>query len=286
MRGAAEAHAGRAAGRAASPRDLPALLVLPALALAALGVIYPIALAVWNSFTRAEGDSGAYAWIVSNPVYVDIILRTFTTAFVTVAICILLGYPFAYVMAVSGPRARLILFVIALLPFWVSGLVRVFAWVVLLQAGGPVSQLFGLSPEQSLLGTTIGVQIGLVQVLLPFLIIPLFTVMRGIDLNLVRAAESLGARPSAAFAQVFLPLSLPGVFAGALIVFVLALGFYVLPAILGSPQQAMVGSVIYTQTSTLGNIGRAGALSTVLLALTLLIILGGYLVRRRYLKGA
>src|SRR5690606_8691876 len=130
-----------------------------------------------------------------------------------------------------GPKLRLALILCVLVPFWVSGVVRSFAWVILLQDSGVINRsLVWLGLEKvRLIRTQLGVTIGMTQVLLPFMIMPLFAVMRSIDLRLVHAAESLGASPFRAFFQVYLPLSLPGVFAGATIVFILALGFYITP---------------------------------------------------------
>jgi len=191
-----------------------------------------------------------------------------------------MGYPFAYLITISSPRTRAILLAVAIVPFWISGLVRVFAWLVILQPNGFFVGLLPGSLGEGVLRSQAGVLIGLAQVLLPFMILPLYSVMRTIDMNLMLAAESLGARRSTAFFKIFVPLSLPGLFAGSLVVLVLTLGFYVLPQILGSPQQALIGQVIYTQASTLSNLGRAGALSVTLLGTTLLLIMAGIAVRK------
>lgn len=261
------------------------LLIVPALLLTAFGLGYPLLLSIWYAFTRVESGQHGFTWLFSNPVYLDIIQRTFETALITVFFCLLLGYPFAYLITISSKKMQIFLIAIALIPFWISGLVRVFAWVILLQPGGPLAAILPFGWGDNLLRSQIGVQIGLVQVLLPFMILPLFSVMRTIDLRLMMAAESLGARRSVAFYKVFVPLSLPGVFAGALVVLVLTLGFYVLPQMLGSPQQALIGQAIYTQASTLGNLGRASAISVALLAMTLVIIVAGVLARRLIVKG-
>lgn len=256
--------------RRASLLPLP---VLPALALLALVLLYPLALSVVRSFSDQDGGQSAYGWLFGNDVYLRILLRTFVTAAGVTLICLLLGYPFAYLLTVAGPRARVVLLAIVLLPFWTSALVRSFAWVVLLQPGGVVSDVlrpFGTG--QRLLGTQTAVLIGMAQLLLPFMVLPLYSSMRGIDRGLLRAAESLGARPSVAFARVFMPLSLPGVLAGSLIVFVLSLGFYVVPALLGSPTESLIAQTIYQQVSGLLFFGRGGALATLLLVVTLAIL--------------
>ena len=262
------------ASRSRRPRGAHWMLIVPALLLTLFGVGYPLILSLWYGVTRVEGGENGFVWLLGNPVYLDIMQRTFVTALITVVVCIAMGYPFAYLITVSSPRTRAILLAVAIVPFWISGLVRVFAWLVILQPNG-----FCV-----VLRSQTGVLIGLAQVLLPFMILPLYSVMRTIDLNLMLAAESLGARRSTAFFRVFVPLSLPGLFAGSLVVLVLTLGFYVLPQILGSPQQALIGQVIYTQASTLSNIGRAGALSVTLLVITLALIAAGIVVRRAVTK--
>jgi putative spermidine/putrescine transport system permease protein len=125
------------------------------------------------------------------------------------------------------------------------------------------------------------------QVLLPFMILPLYSVMRGIDLRLVQAARSLGARPSLAFWQVYLPLSLPGVFAGAIIVFILALGFYITPALLGGPRSTMLSTLVQSQVLSLLNWGRGGAMGVVLLVSTfILLALAAPLMRQRHKQAS
>lgn len=261
--------------RLAAPRraGLVPWPVLPALALLALVLLYPLALSVVRSFSDHDGGQSPYDWFFSNEVYLRILLRTFVTAGAVTLICLLLGYPFAYLMTIARPRVRILLLVVVLLPFWTSALVRSFAWVVLLQPGGVISDVlapFGVG--QRLLGTQTAVLIGMAQLLLPFMVLPLYSAMRGIDRGLLRAAESLGARPAVAFARVFMPLSLPGVLAGGLIVFILSLGFYVVPALLGSPTESLIAQTIYQQVSGLLFFGRGGALAMLLLLATLVTL--------------
>lgn len=247
---------------------------LPALILIAVVLVYPLVLGISRSITERDGGVSAYAWFFDNEVYLRILLRTFTTAASVTAICLALGYPYAYLMTIVRPRTRALLIVVVLLPFWTSSLVRVFAWVILLQPHGVVSTaLSPLGVGERLLGTQAAVLIGMSQLLLPFLVIPVYNTMRGIDPRLLRAAESLGARPAVAFWRVFAPLSLPGVRAGSLLVFVLALGFYVVPALLGSPAQSLIAQTIFQQVSSLLYFGRGGALAVFVLALTALLAL-------------
>lgn len=246
---------------------------LPALALLALVLLYPLGLGVARSIGDRDGGVSAYAWFFENDVYVRIMLRTFVTAGAVTLVCLAVGYPYAYLMTIAGRRMRIVLLVVVLLPFWTSALVRTFAWVVLLQPSGVVSDLLGpFGVTDRLLGTQAAVWLGMAQLLLPFMVLPLYSTMRAIDRRLLQAAESLGARPSVAFARVFMPLSLPGVIAGSLIVFILSLGFYVVPALLGSPTDSLIAQTIYQQVSGLLFFGRGGALATLLLGATLLVL--------------
>ncbi|PRI11103.1 ABC transporter permease [Leucobacter massiliensis] len=250
------------------------LLLLPAYALL-LGVFaYPVLESMLRSVTEPEPGLGNYVWALENSENVSVILRTFGNALIATLVCLLLAYPYAFLMTMVGPRARVVLVVIALIPFWTSLMIRTFAWIVLLQDSGVVNSLFeffGLGPFK-LLRTNTGVLIGLSQVLMPFMVLPLYAVMSGIDGRLVTAARSLGARPSVAFLRIFLPLSLPGIAAGGLMVFIQALGFYVTPALLGSPSDSMLAQQIYAQVSSLLEWGRGGALGVILLLATFLLL--------------
>lgn len=250
------------------------LLLLPAYALL-LGVFaYPVLESMWRSVSEPELGFGNYAWVFENSQNIDVILRTFGNALTATLICLVLAYPYAYLMTIVGPRARAALVVISLIPFWTSLMIRTFAWIVLLQDSGLVNTMLGfvgIGPFQ-LLRTNVGVLIGLSQVLMPFMVLPLYAVMSGIDGRLVTAARSLGARPSIAFLRIFLPLSLPGVVAGALMVFIQALGFYVTPALLGSPSDSMLAQSIYAQVSSLLQWGRGGALGVILLLATFVML--------------
>jgi putative spermidine/putrescine transport system permease protein len=171
---------------------------------------------------------------------------------------------------------------VVLLPFWTSAVVRNFAWVVILQDRGVLNYVLSLvgAPPVSILGTATAVTIGMAQVLLPFAVLPIYASMQKIDASLMRAALMLGARPVVAFFTVFLPLSMTGVFAGAVLVFVLSLGFYVTPAILGSPRDAMLPQIIYVQVTELLAWGRSSAMAVVLLVTTVGILAGGAVMTR------
>lgn len=163
---------------------------------------------------------------------------------------------------------------LVLVPFWTSLMVRTFSWVILLADNGPVHSVLtaiGLG-DVHLIRTNLGVVIGMSQILLPFMVLPLYAVMAGIDRRLVLASSSLGARPIVSFLRVWVPLTLPGVGAGCLMVFISSLGFYVTPALLGSPDNALISQQIYAQVSSLLQWGKGGAMGVVLLVLTFLVL--------------
>lgn len=264
------------------------LLLLPAYALLVAVFAYPVFESMLRSVTDPEVGVSNYVWVFENPQNLAVIGRTFSNALMATVICLVLAYPYAFLMTIVGKKARAVLLVVAMIPFWTSLMIRTFAWIVLLQDNGVVNNLLGflgLGPFE-LLRTNLGVMIGLSQVLMPFMVLPLYAVMSGIDSRLVVAARSLGARPTIAFLRIFLPLSLPGVAAGSLMVFIQALGFYVTPALLGSPADSMLAQSIYAQVSSLLQWGRGGALGVVLLVATFVLLgLIGLIMRAAKRKG-
>lgn len=263
----------------------PAWLVLPAILLLVVALGYPLLQVVIRSFTDPEPGLGNYTWFFSRPVNMTVFWRTFEVAGWVTVLCLVLGYPYAWLMTAVGPNLRLLLILCVLVPFWVSGVVRTLAWVILLQDSGVINKvIMAMGFEKvRLIRTQTGVVIGMTQVLLPFMIMPLYAVMRGIDLRLVQAARSLGARPVLAFLQVYLPLSLPGVFGGAVIVFILGLGFYITPALLGGPRATMLSTLAQQQVLQQLNWGKGGAMGVILLASTLVLLaIAARFTRRRY----
>lgn len=216
-----------------------------------------------------------YIQLFGDLAYLKALRNTIDISLLTTVIALLLGYPLAYLMVTSSARTSRILMLLVLIPFWTSILVRSFAWIVILGNNGLVNRLLmasGLvSRPVALLFNMTGVQIGMVHVLLPFMVLPLYSAMRAIDRNVLQAARSLGAPPVRAFAGVFLPLSLPGVGAGCVLVFLLAVGFYITPALLGGPGQITLATMIDMMVNTLLNWGFAATLGVVLL-LTVAII--------------
>lgn len=253
-----------------------AWFVLPALVFLAVFFAFPLYEMLNRSFTEPDVGLQNYAAFFGTGVYVSVLVNTLRISFLVTAICILVAYPYAYIMAHASRRTAAVLLIALLVPFWSSILVRTYAWAVILQDTGLINSLLlglGLVDEPvSLVRNLLGTVIGMVHILMPFMVLPVYAVMRGIDNNLVKAAANLGSSPLDAFRRVYLPLSLPGVFAGSLLVFVLSLGSYVTPAVLGNPDQAMLGQVIVNQVQSLLNWGLGAAMALILLVVTLLIL--------------
>ena len=208
----------------------------------------------------------------SKAIYVTLFLRTLMVSAVVTALCLVIGYPMAYVMAHATPAWARVLLVLVLIPFWTSLLVRTTSWIVILQQQGVLNDLFvalhlindegRLTMVHNLTGTLIAMS----QVLLPFMILPLYSVMISIPDNLTKAANSLGANPLQAFVRVYLPQSLPGVAAGGLLVFILSIGYYITPALVGGSKGQLISNMIAYHLQTSLNWSLAAALSVILLA--------------------
>ena len=255
---------GRAVGSAIALSG-PAMLLL--LALFAVPLLRLLALSV-------EGGSlVAYERALTSELYLRVIFETFKIAAIVTLLTLALGYPVAYVMATSGRVWQLAGIAFVLLPFWTSILVRTYAWMVMLGRNGVVNRtLIGWGVIDSplpLLNNLAGVLIGMVHVLLPYMILPVFNAVKNVDPNLVLAAEGLGAPRWRAFLRITLPLTMHGVAAGVTLVFTLSLGFFITPALLGGGRVVMVANLIEEQVRELLNWAFAGALSAILLALTL-----------------
>ena len=253
-------------------------LGLPALALVGISMLAPIAWLFWLSFLADNGSFTLqhYARMLEQPSYARTFRATFEVSLLTTGICILLGYPFAYFLSQLPRRAANLCMIAVLLPFWTSLLVRTYAWLVLLQRQGLINKWgisLGLWDEPlALVHNLTGTLIGMVHIMLPFLILPVYGSMRAIDRDYLKAAANLGAGPVRAFWTVFFPLSLPGLSAGAVIVFILCLGFYVTPAVLGGGKVILISNRIANDVELFFNWGAASALGVVLLVLTLLFL--------------
>lgn len=256
--------------------DRWSLVALPTVAMLLVVFVLPMATIVWRSLTLPEPGIENFTQILTSPTYRSVLVNTLQMAGLTTIFCVLLGYPYAYLMVRVGDGLRMILLLCVIVPFWTSLLVRTFAWILLLQDTGLVNEaLIGaglIDSPISLIRTMPGVVIGMVHILLPYYVLPMYAQMRKIDLSLMTAAESLGAPPRQAFWKVFVPLSLPGLISGATLVFLLALGFYVTPALLGSGSTLVIGELIVQQISGVLNWGVGSALAVALLIMTLTLL--------------
>jgi putative spermidine/putrescine transport system permease protein len=254
-------------------------LLLPGIALYGLVLVYPVAGLMLRSVRDGGGEGfslASYAHIFSTPLFRDVLINSFATAGIVTVLCVVLGYPVAYVLYLAAPGWRRVLLALLVVPLLTSVLVRSFAWIALLDDRGPVNGLLRMAglvdgPVPLLYNQT-GLLIGMVNVMLPYCVLPIYSVMAGQDRGLMAAASSLGAGPVRAFWRVFFPLAVPGLAAGALLTFVLSLGFYITPALLGGPRQTMIAQLIESQVKNLGQFEVASALSIVLMALTIVVL--------------
>ncbi|MDC1072927.1 ABC transporter permease [Gammaproteobacteria bacterium] len=253
-------------------------LSLPAIFVIALVVILPVGWLFYLSFVDGHGSFSLehYQKMVEYKSYARVFITTFKVSALTTLICIVLGYPIAYFLAALPSRWSGIFMLAVLLPFWTSLLVRTYAWLVLLQRKGLLNDLaiqIGLwdSPVKLVHNMT-GTLIGMAHIMLPFLVLPLYGAMKKIEPDMMQAASNLGASPVRAFFSIYLPLSVSGLVAGALIVFVLCLGFYVTPAVLGGGRVVMVATQITAILEHQFDWGAASALGVVLLLATVLVL--------------
>lgn len=224
---------------------------------------------------RVGDDGGIVRAPDDQAIYVDILVRTFWMSVIVTAWCLLLGYPLAYLLSQVSTGTSNLLMVLVLLPFWTSILVRVAAWIMLLQKEGPINKalmaLGLISDPLQLVFNRFGVYIAMVHILLPFVVLPLYAVMKSVPPSYMRAAISLGCPPFKSFWKVYFPQTLPGVGAGGLLVFILSMGYYITPALLGSPREQMTSYFVAFYTNETINWGMAAALSAVLLVATLVL---------------
>ena len=253
-------------------------LSLPSILVVVLIIVIPVG---WLFYLSVLGRGGEFSLVnyekmITYKSYARVFLTTFQVSFLTTLICILIGYPLAYFLAQLSDRMAAICMLAVLLPFWTSLLVRTYAWLVLLQKKGILNDFaiqIGLwDTPIKLVHNLTGTLIGMAHIMLPFLVLPLYGAMKRIEREMMHAAANLGANSIQVFWKVFFPLSLPGLVAGSLIVFVLCLGFYVTPAVLGGGRVVMVATQITAILENQFNWGAASALGVVLLVSTLLIL--------------
>lgn len=256
-------------------RMMPALLLMPCLAWISFFFLLPLALMCWRSLT-AEGFSlAAYSTLFTSALYAKVMLTTVKTASIATVLALSLAYPLAYALTLSGGKLRALILVFVLIPYWVDIIVRSFSWLILLGDNGIINKMLMtlgvVHTPLELLYNPFSVLVAMVQILLPLTTVILFGAMLRIDRTLIAAAKIHGAGGWQAFRTVFFPLSLPGVYGAALLVFVLSLGFYVTPALLGSPRETMIAQTIMVEANQLLDWEQASAAGFVLLVITTLI---------------
>ncbi|MDB5664186.1 ABC transporter permease [Cypionkella sp.] len=266
-------------------------LASPAFLVVAVLMVLPLMVLLSMSLFGLDGQFGFsnYALFFSESVYVQMFINTFWIAFIVTAICLVLGYPVAYLLAILPSPWSGLLMLAVLVPFWTSGLVRTFAWLIILQRNGVVNKtliwLEIIEKPLALVHNMTGTIIGMVHIMVPFLILPLYASMKAIDGNLMRAGANLGSSPVHAFFRIFLPLSLPGLVAGTIMVFVMCLGFYITPAILGGGKIKMIAQRIQESIALYPTWGPAAALAVLLLLMTAICLFVSLKIVRRLTLG-
>jgi putative spermidine/putrescine transport system permease protein len=240
---------------------------------------------------RLDETGGIARVAPERALYLSLLWRTFEISLEVALLCAALGFPAAFVLSALPQRRANLLMICVMLPFWTSLLVRTTAWIILLQGNGPVNSLLQwlelVDQPLQLLFNRFGVLVAMVHVLLPYMILPLYSVMKTIPPSHVRAAQSLGATNRVAFLKVYLPQTLPGLAAGTLLVFIMALGYYITPALVGGPDDQMLSYMITFHLNESTNWGMASALGAVLLLATILLfaVFGRLATARQFLRG-
>jgi putative spermidine/putrescine transport system permease protein len=247
--------------------------VVPALLLIGLFFVIPVLMLLMRSVLEPVPGLQNYAELLGSTTYLRVFMNTFIVAGLVTLISVLIGYPVAWFLAIMPERWSRLILAIIILSMWTNLLARTYAWMVLLQRTGVVNKiLIGLGiidKPLALVNNLVGVTIGMTYIMLPFVILPLIGVIKSIDPAILRAAALCGANKRQAFARVLLPLSVPGIAAGALMVFVMSLGYYVTPALLGGTSNMMLAELVAQFVQSLVNWGMGGAAALVLLLVTL-----------------
>ena len=252
-------------------------LCSPSFLLVGIILYLPVGWLFWLSFLDPENQLTLENYErLFDKLYIKTFVTTFEISVIVTGLCILIGYPLAYLLSQLPRRAAALCMITVLLPFWTSLLVRTYAWLVILQRKGLINtylQEWGLiDAPLRLVHNQTGTVIGMTHIMLPFMILPLYAAMKSISPDYMRAASNCGASPVKAFWQVFFPLSLPGLAAGFTLVFVLCLGFYVTPVLLGGGRVQMWAMRIETNVAVYFNWGAASSLGVALLLVTLVIL--------------
>ena len=259
------------------------LLISPAFLWLLLFFLIPLGIILVYSFCR-RGRYGGVVWDFTfgnymqflNPIYLKPILRSFWLAIINTVLCLIIGYPTAYYISKRKPRVKNILFILIIVPFWTNFIVRTYAWMIILREGGLVNTMLMklrlIDEPLQLLFTQKAVIIGLLYGYLPFMVLPIYASIEKLNPSLLEAASDLGANSFQAFWRVMFPLTLPGIIAGSVLVFVPTLGAFVTPDLLGGAKQTMVGNLIQNQYLKVRNWPFGSALSLILLAMVLIML--------------
>ncbi|MBW2057813.1 MAG: ABC transporter permease [Deltaproteobacteria bacterium] len=268
------------------------MMVMPAFFLLTVLYLYPMFQIGWISLTDPSPGLQNYQKIFTSSTYGKIFYQTFSMCVVVTLICLVLGYLIAYTVDhVESRRTVALMLFFILVPFWTSILIRAYSWIVILRQDGIINHFLmrlGLTSEPAVLvRNRFGVIVGMVHVMLPFMILPILSVMKGIDKQLILAARSLGASPFTIFWRIYVPLSMPGVYAGVILVFVLSLGFYITPVLLGGGKFVMLSEYIALQIQLVLKWGMGSALAILLLVMVLglLFIFGRFIDIRKLVSG-
>lgn len=260
------------------------LCILPLYLFTLIFILGPLLYMVAISFAKNNGDSYGFQWIFTlenyqrmlDPVYLDCFVQSFRLAFTTTILVVLLGYPFGYFMAKLSARGKRRMMFLIMVPFWTSSLLRLYGWIILLQAKGPLNNLLRslgiIDKPLKILYSYPAVLIGMVYALLPFMILAVYSSVEKMDWSLVEAARDLGASPAKAFLTVTLKLTLPGLLSGVILTFVPSMGLFFIADILGGNKIVLVGSLIQDQLTRGSNWPFAAALAFILMVMTSLLI--------------
>jgi putrescine transport system permease protein len=236
------------------------------------------------------GTARNYAFLLSDALYLDAYLSSLRIAAIATVLTLLFGYPMAYAIAMASPSRRPILLMLVILPFWTSFLIRIYAWRGLLSENGLINAVIrgiGINGDPgTILGTEWAIYLGIVYAYLPFMVLPLYAALEKLDRSLLEAAADLGARPWRAFLSITLPLSLPGIVAGCLLVFIPAVGEFVIPDLLGGTETLMIGKVLWDEFFANSDWPLASAVAVLMLVVLLAPIALYQRLRARELGGS
>ena len=253
----------------------PWLLLTPLAIYLALFFLVPLGQVALMSVTEPRTGLANYEKVLTGTLYQRVFLNTFFTAALVTVCCLLVGYPLAYLMNHTTPKRAMAILLLITMSFWTSFLVRTYAWMVLLGNNGPVIwflETAGWQDPPGILFTRFSSTLAMVHILAPYMIMNIYSVMQKIDRSLIRSAESMGAYGVSLFRHVYLPLTAPGIANGSVLVFVICLGFYVTPVLLGSPTEQMAAGLIGHQIEQFLAFGLGSAMAIVLLIATLIVL--------------